>query len=126
MMMVCMKRVHAELSALARVNGEAGKTEHVFSTSPSAKLLRSPHAAHIVYFLNLQFKAGGAVTIVHSELVRRAAEFQESIHALEPDELSDRPDTYVTKWSTGNVTAQRSRVPMSGSALKSSAVMFMT
>lgn len=72
-----------------------------FATSPTARLLRSPHAAHIVFFLNSQFKVSGAVTIVHSELVRRVADFQEHIHILEADVLSDRAETYVSKWSTG-------------------------
>lgn len=80
---------------------ELERLSSFFATSPAAKLLRSPQAAHIVYFLNSHFKAGGAITISHTSLLQKVSEFQETIHVLEPDTLGDKAETYVTKWSTG-------------------------
>ncbi|MCH8937747.1 MAG: hypothetical protein IIB90_18730 [Gemmatimonadetes bacterium] len=73
-----------------------------FSTSPSAKLLRSSHAAHVVYFLERHFKSSGSITNPHSLLLQQLAEFQETIHLSDPEVLCDRPETYLTNWSTGD------------------------
>jgi hypothetical protein len=72
-----------------------------FSSSPSAKLLRSPHAAHIVCILESQFKSSGSITNPHS-LLQRLAEFQETIHQSNSDVLRDRPEIYLINWSTGD------------------------
>ncbi len=73
-----------------------------FSVNPSATLLRSQHAAYIVYFLYTQFKLAGSITIPHSDLTQNLSEFLDDIHATNPETLCDKPETYVTNWSTGN------------------------
>ncbi len=72
-----------------------------FANSPSARLLRSPHAAHIVFFLFENFKTSGAVTIPHGALRQRLAEFQKATRQNHKEILTDRADTLLTKWSTG-------------------------
>jgi hypothetical protein len=72
-----------------------------FAGSPAARLLRSPQAAYVVYFLNKHFKTGGAITIPHAMLCQKVCEFQETIHVTAPGVLVERPESYVTKWSTG-------------------------
>ena len=73
-----------------------------FSSSPSARLLRSPHAAHIVFFLISRFKNGGSTTISHSELLQQLVTFQQEVHKTEPDILTHSPEAYLTSWSTGD------------------------
>jgi hypothetical protein len=72
-----------------------------FSSSPAAKLLRSPHAAHIVYFLYRQFKESGNITLPHSRLLLQLSDYLEGVHQTERDVLRDRPETYLTAWTTG-------------------------
>lgn len=72
-----------------------------FNVSPSAKLLRSPHAPYILDFLNRQFKTAASLPIPHSRLVPALADYLEQIHEIDPDPLRDRAETYLTDWSTG-------------------------
>lgn len=72
-----------------------------FSTNPSAKLLRSPNAAYVVYFLDRHFKVEGHLATPHSELLQRLDQFLEQLHETEPNVLRDRAETYLTQWSTG-------------------------
>ena len=81
------------------------KLDHLqtfFSTSPSAKLMRSPHAAHIVYFFHRHFKESDRIVSPHSLLVQQLAEFLDEVHQTEPEVLRDRAETYATSWSTGD------------------------
>jgi hypothetical protein len=73
-----------------------------FSTDPSAKLLRSPNAAHVIYFLNRQFKHETNLTLPQSVLQENLRSYLDDLHETEPDKLSDRPEVYLTKWSTGD------------------------
>src|SRR5437660_9325754 len=67
-----------------------------FSTSPAAKLLRSPHAAHVIYFLFRHFKDSRSITSPHSRLLQQLSEFLESVHQTDSEILKDRPETYLT------------------------------
>lgn len=60
-----------------------------FSTNPSAKLLRSNNAAHIIYFLNQPFKVDGNLTTPHSQLQQRLDQYLDRVHEAEPDVLRD-------------------------------------
>jgi hypothetical protein len=73
-----------------------------FSASPSAKLMRSPHAAYIVYFLHRHFKESERIVSPHSGLVEQLGEFLDEIHLTDPDILKDRAETYATAWATGD------------------------
>jgi hypothetical protein len=73
-----------------------------FSTSPSAKLMRSPNAAQIVFFLYCQFKDSGNITLPHSRLLQRLSEFLDNVHETDPDVLKDRPEVYLSDWSSGD------------------------
>ncbi len=81
------------------------KLEHLisfFSTNPSAKLLRSPHSAYVVYFLHQHFKVAENLTTLHSELQQHLSQFLEQLHETEPDILRERAENYLTQWSTGD------------------------
>lgn len=78
------------------------RLQSFFAGSPAARLMRSPHAAQIVHFFFRQFKASGEITSPHSQLVQQLAEYLESVHATEPDVLQDRPEAYLTAWSSGD------------------------
>lgn len=71
-----------------------------FATNPAARLLRSPHAAHVAYFLHQQFKADTAITVPHAQLTQRLAEFLDQTHLTEPECLTDRPENYLNHWTT--------------------------
>ena len=73
-----------------------------FSASPSAKLMRSPHAAHIIFFLFRQFKESGNITWPHSRLLQQLNDFLKVTHDADPEILRDRPETYLTLWSSGD------------------------
>lgn len=73
-----------------------------FSTSPSARLLRSQQAAHVVYFLHQEFKTTDTISIPHSRLVSRLESFQEDAQARGDGVLADRAGTYLANWSTGD------------------------
>lgn len=73
-----------------------------FATNPSAKLLRSPHSAYVIYFLNQHFKTAGNLATPHSILVQCLNQYLEQIHETEPDVLRERPEVYLTGWSTGD------------------------
>ena len=73
-----------------------------FANDPAAKLLRSPNAAHIVYFLNLQFKIQTNLILPQSEIQEQLGNFLEDVHATEPTVMTDRPEAYLTKWCTGD------------------------
>ncbi|WP_425398679.1 DUF3375 domain-containing protein [Aeoliella sp.] len=74
-----------------------------FSTNPAARLLRSPHAAPIAYFLHREFKERDEITIGHAELVQRLAEFLDELHASEPECLADRAENYLNDWTSAGV-----------------------
>lgn len=78
------------------------RLEAFFSASPSAKLMRSPHAAHVIHFLFRQFKESGQITCPHSRLLQQLSDFLEIIHITDPEILKDRPETYLTNWSSGD------------------------
>lgn len=78
------------------------RLQSFFSTSPAAKLLRSPHAAHILYFLFHHYKETRAITLPQSLLQQRLSDYFEQVHEIEPETLRDRPDTYLNAWSTGD------------------------
>jgi hypothetical protein len=78
------------------------RLQSFFNTSPAAKLLRSPHAAQIIYFLFRHFKETGAITWPQSQLQQRLSEYLEQIHETEPEILRERADAYLTAWSTGD------------------------
>lgn len=73
-----------------------------FATSPAIRLLRSPHAPLIIHFLEATFKESGQITWPHTELTARLAMFQENIHAEGIEALRDRPDAYLTDWTSGD------------------------
>ncbi len=73
-----------------------------FANHPSAKLLRSPHAPYIAYFLNSHFKVAGNLASPQAILQQRLAEFLENLHENLPDVMRDKPDAYLTQWSTGD------------------------
>lgn len=94
--------IHFHPHKTARSAVKLDRLRSFFSTSPSAKLLRSPHAAHIAYFLYLQFKDSGSITSPHSRLLGQLSEFLENVHETDADILVDRPETYLTQWSSGD------------------------
>ena len=79
------------------------RLESFFSANPAARLLRSPHAAPIAHFLNLQFKKSGDITIGHAELVQRLAGYLSELHVTQPDCLVDRPESYLNVWTSAEV-----------------------
>lgn len=72
-----------------------------FSTNPSAKLLRSPHSAYIIYFLNQLFKVEDNLSISHSVLQQKLNQYLEQLHETNSEILQDRADAYLTQWATG-------------------------
>jgi hypothetical protein len=78
------------------------RLEAYFSASPSAKLMRSPHAAHIIFFLFRQFKESSNITWAHSKLLQQLTDFLDVTHDANPEILKDRPETYLTLWSSGD------------------------
>ncbi|WP_164101156.1 DUF3375 family protein [Candidatus Laterigemmans baculatus] len=82
-----------------------------FEKSPAIRLFRSPQAPYVIDFLHQRFKASNSIVAVHSELVAELAAYQEELHQRDVDEprdrahreraLRDRPETYLTAWSTG-------------------------
>ena len=72
-----------------------------FATNPSVKLLRSPHAAYIIHFLHGQFKSGREPAKLHSVLLQGLTDYLSELHESEPEVLRERPETYLTGWSTG-------------------------
>lgn len=78
------------------------RLEAFFSASPSAKLMRSPHAAHIIYFLFRQFKESGNITWSQSRLLQQLNDFLDVIHGADPEILKDRAENYLTLWSSGD------------------------
>lgn len=73
-----------------------------FLNDPSAKLLSSPHSAHIVYFLNQHFKVEGNIGAKQSELQERLNRFLDLVHETSPELMRERGEAYLTKWSTGD------------------------
>jgi hypothetical protein len=72
-----------------------------FGSNPSARLLRSPHAAYIVDFLYGHFKREGNLATPHTVLHQRLTEYLDRIHETQPDVLRERADAYLNDWSTG-------------------------
>lgn len=73
-----------------------------FSTSPSAKLLRSPNSAYIIHFLHRHFKADGNLALLHSVLLQHLSLYLDELHEQEPDVLPQSPDAYLNAWSAGD------------------------
>lgn len=73
-----------------------------FSANPSAKLLRAKHAAYIIDFLYQHFKVAGNLATPHSRLLSQLADYLDRLHVVHADVLSDRPEIYLTNWSTGD------------------------
>ncbi|MCA9262853.1 MAG: DUF3375 family protein [Planctomycetales bacterium] len=73
-----------------------------FETSPAAKLLRSPHAPYVIYFLNMHFKTAANLTLLHSEIQRHLTAFLDQLHETTPEVMRERADAYLTQWSTGD------------------------
>lgn len=71
-----------------------------FATNPAVRLLRSPHAAQIACFVHEQFKADRPVTIPHGELAQRLGDYLDRLHATDPECLSDRPENYLSHWTS--------------------------
>ena len=78
------------------------RLETFFTTSPSARLLRSQNAAYVVHFLHRTFKDWGNIILPHSDLVAKLAAFQDELRLAGADVLRDRAETYVTAWSAGD------------------------
>ncbi len=81
------------------------KLEHLisfFTLNPSAKLLRSPHAAYVVFFLHEHFKVAGNLATPHGDLQLQLEQFLERVHESSAEVLRDRADTYLTQWSCGD------------------------
>jgi len=77
-----------------------------FATSPAARLLRSPHAAQVAWFLHATFKAGDSSSVPHSELAERLGSFLERIHTESStgqsgERMTDTPDAYLATWTSG-------------------------
>ena len=73
-----------------------------FSNDPSAKLLKAPFAAYIIFFLNQNFKVESNLSLPQSVLQNRLNRFIENLHETEPEVLCDKSQNYLTKWSTGD------------------------
>lgn len=73
-----------------------------FSTNPSAKLLRSPHAAYITHFLYQHFKVAGNLVTPHSILQQQLDFYLDQLHETHPEVLLDRAESYLHSWSTGD------------------------
>jgi hypothetical protein len=70
-----------------------------FETSPALRLLRSPNAPFIADWLDRQFKQAGRIAIPHSDLLAALAEYQEELRETDPDQLTAKPETYLSDWS---------------------------
>lgn len=86
----------SKLGRRYRYRMKLDRLEAFFSASPSAKLMRSPHAAHIIFFLFRQFKDSGNITWPQSKLLQQLNDFLEVTHDADPEILKDRPETYLT------------------------------
>ena len=78
------------------------RLEAFFSTSPAARLLRSPNAAPVVCFLQQTFKDSGLIALPHSELVARLGGFQQELRDMGSEGLRDQPESYLTVWCSGD------------------------
>lgn len=72
-----------------------------FESSPAIRLFRSNHAPFVLFFLNEQFKVAGVITRTQSDLAVALTAFQQSLRESGHEALSDRPETYLTTWATG-------------------------
>lgn len=73
-----------------------------FDTSPAIKLLRSPHAPFVVEFLHRQYKKPGRISIPSSDLLAALNDYLEDVHETHPDALRDKPEHYLSMWSSGD------------------------
>lgn len=64
--------------------------------------MRATHAPFVVYFLNQHFKVESNLTSPHSLLAQKLSLFLEQVHETQTDVLTDRAETYLTQWSTGD------------------------
>lgn len=70
-------------------------------TSPAVKLLKSPNAAYIIYFLYLAFKKPGRIAVPMQELQASLSEYRGTLHQTYPDALADKSDSYLSTWCSG-------------------------
>lgn len=73
-----------------------------FETSPALRLLRSHNAPFVIDFLDQQFKRPGRITVPHSELHAALAAYREHLQEAYPDTLRDKPETYLSNWSSSD------------------------
>ena len=80
------------------------KLRTYFETSPALRLLRSPHAAYIVDFLERQFKDSGEIKIAipHSELLSDLKAYLEDVQESNPDVLRGKAETYLSDWCSSD------------------------
>ncbi len=76
-----------------------GKLRVYFETSPALRLLRSPNAPFVIDFLDRHFKQAGRISIPHSDLLIALSVYQEELQESDPDQLTARPESYLTDWS---------------------------
>lgn len=69
-----------------------------FDASPTARLLRSDHAAWVVDFLHQAFKSGNSISIGQLELRTLLVSYQEELHEVDPEVMVGSAERYVTQW----------------------------
>ena len=74
------------------------KLQVYFETSPALRLLRSPNAPFVLDFLTQQFKRGGRLTVVYSDLLAALKEYREDIHRQWPEVLREPAEIYLSAW----------------------------
>lgn len=70
-----------------------------FEASPTAKLLRSDHAPLVIDFLYRSFKATESISIGQVDLRSQLSNYQEELHATEPQLMVGPAEQYLTKWT---------------------------
>jgi hypothetical protein len=76
-----------------------GKLRVYFETSPALRLLRSPNAPFVIDWIDRQFKQAGRIAVPHSDLLASLAEYQEELRETDPDQLTAKPESYLSDWS---------------------------
>jgi Protein of unknown function (DUF3375) len=71
-----------------------------FQISPAVKLLRATSAPFVLDFLISQFKSQNRLTISHGEIRASLQSYQERIHDEHPSTLREKPEVYLTEWSS--------------------------
>jgi Protein of unknown function (DUF3375) len=71
-----------------------------FQSSSTIKLLRATSAPFVLDFLISQFKSQNRLTISHGEIRASLQSYQERIRDEHPNALREKPDVYLTDWSS--------------------------